>query len=267
MKRVITVLCCCVIGFIVICPGRYAFAQEKPVELTTTVARIPSARIIDWQGLLPTVNLGPGWQEQALNAGDTVCCPGGQAADKFVLVALNRPADRLVRLSSGTCLTIEEDAGDSADDVSQDSGEAIFDLGVLQTGSRFTVGTPGATIGVTGTVFRVIVEDLNADGDFNPFTLDSGDYTTVQVLNLGSGNTLTVDDEFPDAMLDPNTNPIPEYTLSPTHQVKVIIQAANVYTAGAITPASVDGSFIISCVGHMETMAEEASEKGVELAY
>ena len=99
MRRVIRFLGYCVIGFIVVILSSYAFAQEKPVELTTVIAKIPTARIIDWEGEIPTVDGQPGWQEQALSVGNEVCCPAGQTEDDFVLVALNRSADNLVRLS------------------------------------------------------------------------------------------------------------------------------------------------------------------------
>jgi hypothetical protein len=183
MRSVIALLRYCVIAFVGVILSSYAFAQQA-VELEGVIARIPPARIIDWEGLFPEVNGTDGWQEQALSAGDEVCCPAGQTEDDSVLVALNRSADNLVRLSTGACITITEDTGSSADAVSQDSGESLFDLSLLEEDSTFTVETPTATVGASGTTFSVIVHDDNSDGDADPWSLALGDYTKVRVLEI-----------------------------------------------------------------------------------
>jgi hypothetical protein len=158
MKSVVALLRYCVIVFSVVFLSSYAFAEQ--VQLEGVVARIPSARILDWEGLVVQVNGEDGWQEQALSVGDEVCCPAGQGPDAYVDVALNRSADNVVRLSSGACLTIATIEDSSVSYASQDNGEALFDLEVLGAGSTFTVETPDATIGVTGTVFAVIVDPV-----------------------------------------------------------------------------------------------------------
>ncbi len=190
MKSVIRLLGFWVIGLCVIFLSSYAFAGQ--VQLEGVVARIPSARILDWEGLVAQVNGEDGWQEQALSVGDEVCCPAGQTADAFVLVALNRSADNLVRLSSGTCITITEDTGSSADAVSQDSGESLFDLSLLAVGSTFTVETPAATIGVSGTAFIIIVEPgrtfvevLEGNAVVTDKTTDVGEAGTVYDCDEG----------------------------------------------------------------------------------
>ncbi len=154
MKSVIALLRYCVIVFSVVFLCSYAFAGQ--VQLEGIVARIPSARILDWEGDGPTVDGDVAWQEQALSEGNEVCCDGGC---EYTDIALNRSADNVVRLSGG-CLTIADIEGESVVYTGQESGEALFGLEVLSDPSGFTVETPDATIGVTGTVFAVIVDPV-----------------------------------------------------------------------------------------------------------
>ncbi len=201
------------IGFSVFFLSSYALAQEKPVELTAVVTKIPTARIMDWEGDTPEVNGAAGWQGQALSVGDEVCCLAG--AGNYVIVALNRSATNLVRLEQGTCLTIDEAAGKSVDDVSQDSGEALFDLGLLEEGSTFEVETPTATVGVSGTLFRLTV---------------GANSTKSEVLELGTANALTVEDTTtvsgptdPDSSEAGNT-----YSLNDNEELTIIEDDANI---------------------------------------
>jgi hypothetical protein len=211
----------CVIAFAALLLSSYAFAGE--VQLKGEIAKIPSARILDWKGLTPTVNLEEGWQEEALTQGDVVCCPDGQGPDAYVNVALNRSGDNVVSLTSGTCLTINEADGSSADSVSQDSGEALFSLETLEAGSSFTVETPDATVGVTGTIFCVkVTRDLGA-----------GVYSTrVGLLEVNHPNFYVIDkvDVIGLPNPDPDENALYTY-LTNNQQLTINSAAANIAPA------------------------------------
>jgi hypothetical protein len=231
MKSVVALLRYCVIVFSVVFLSSYAFAQQA-VQLEGVVARIPSARILDWEGLIVQVNGEDGWQEQALEVNDTVCCPDDSdpSTHNYVVVALNRSATNLATLQEGTCLTINEADGSSADSVTQNSAEALFDLETLEAGSSFAVDTPMATVGTSGTTFNVIV----FDGDGDPTTVANGDYAIVQVVEVSPGKTLTAGDKYPDVVL----GDLDTYPLNSGDELSVIKGSPNVHTSGVITEST-----------------------------
>ena len=250
MRRIIGLLGYCVIGFSILFLSSIVFAQGRTVESTTENPRIPAARIIDWKGETPIVNGNEGWQEQALGVDDKVCCPAGQAEDDFVLVALNSSADNLARLSSGTCLTIVNIDGKGVAIISQHSGEILFDLELLKKGSTFTVDTPDATIGVTGTTFNVDVDSQARSTEF-------------EVLKVDPDDSLTVDDKNPDMNLgDLDKTPEPEYALGSNQKLTIIRGAAN------IGPISLDSKINKSILRRKQLMREIVTElKGMKSEY
>jgi hypothetical protein len=182
MSKIFKLVCCCAIGLIMIFSCSLSFAQEKAVELSTKITRIPDAKIIDWEGLVPTVNGELGWQERALKANDKICCPCDQPAEAFVTVALDRYATETDTLLSKpcpeeSCIVIPE----NPHEVYQDSGESFVGLS-LGEGSEFNVKTPTAVVGASGTAFSVIV---NPDGATEVEVLETT--RDLEITELGTG--------------------------------------------------------------------------------
>ena len=182
--------------------NKNVFAQGE-VNLRATISKIPSARIIDWQCAAtkwPSVDKGgagapsDGWQEQALEVNDVVCCVSGEC--DYVLVALNRTVDNFARIAPGACLTIVEIDASLVREVDQnveaETGEVLFNLDLLESGSKFYVNTPTATIAVVGTAFNLIVHDVVPKNNNDP-----GDYTEV-IEFPGTDSVLIWENTYPD---------------------------------------------------------------------
>ncbi|MFH1339408.1 MAG: hypothetical protein ABIH40_06170 [Candidatus Omnitrophota bacterium] len=237
----------------------YALAEE--LKLEGVITRIPASRILGWgctdsfgneipSTVMPEVDRATtpegtwenGWEQQALETGDKIRCPDDldSSTNNYVVVGLSRSAEvdvsNRVSIEEGGQLTISGISEDSVSAVYQDSGGALFDIGVLLGSSTFSVETPTATVGVTGTTFCVTVYDNDVDVDGDPQTVGQGDYTYVQLVEVAPDKNLTVTDKNPDA------GDLSSYPLNSGDEVQIIAQDANVWSEGVVFEDSVSPS-------------------------